>query len=119
MVWNLNKLGLFTVSSAYQLVRQLASKSMFLAILWHSLLPIKVLFFMLWLLEFQLPLMDVLYHFRIHGPSNCLCCCNPDMESVNQIFCTGDLSKYVWQLFEGMVGRFSSASTVWHVLAQW
>ena len=74
---------------------------------------------MLRLLGGRLLIMDRLHKVGICSPSRCFGCLTPSPECVNHVFCTGDIAKLVWGLFEVMVGVFSTASTVRHKLINW
>nr|XP_027086471.1 uncharacterized protein LOC113708207 [Coffea arabica] len=119
MVWDLSSSSSFSVSSAYQVVSQPAPRSFFLANTWHSLIPAKLSFFMLCLLESRLPVMDVLYLFQVQGPSRCWCCKELGVESLDHIFYTGEIPSLVWQSFEEVDGGLDPAYMVRHVLAKW
>ncbi|XP_071918732.1 uncharacterized protein [Coffea arabica] len=119
LVWDLNSSGSFTVSSTYQVVRLPGPRSFLLANIWHLLIPAKVSFFMLRLLESSLPVMDILYRFQVQGPSHCWCYNDPKTESLDHIFCTGEIPLQVWQSFEGIDGSLSPVFTVRHALTKW
>ncbi|XP_027184038.1 uncharacterized protein LOC113782345 [Coffea eugenioides] len=119
MVWDLTESGVFSIASAYQLVRQPAIRSAFSAAIWHTLLPSKVSFFMLRLVAARLPVLETLRRFAVHGPSRCSCCEAPAEETLDHIFCNGDLPKRVWNSFTSGVGGRSCVSTVRHALAVW
>ncbi|XP_027122034.2 uncharacterized protein [Coffea arabica] len=120
MVWAPTNSGAFTITSAYQIVRQGGNVSRLFGSLWHQALPSKISFFMLRLMYGRLPLMDVLHKFGFLGPSKCFCCSlSPSPETISHIFCTGEVARQVWGCFEGIIGGFSEALTIRHKVMSW
>ena len=120
MIWAPTNSGAFTISSAYQIVRKGGTVSRLFGSLWQRVLPSKISFFMLRLLYGRLPLMDMLHRFGVLDLSRCFCCnLNPSPETINHVFCMGEVAKQVWGCFEGLIGGFSAAFTVRHKVMSW
>src|SRR5262245_40987733 len=59
-IWKLTPLGMFTVSSAFDVVHQCAPVLTFRKLIWHSLLPSKVSIVIWCLVNRLLPFLDIL-----------------------------------------------------------
>mgnify|MGYP004713772565 CR=1 FL=1 len=99
VVWMPTKSGKFTLSSTFQKVRQARNSLIAFSQIWDSRTPLKVSFFMLWLLMGRLPLDDVLCKIRFHLPSKCFCYSMAAGESNEQVFSTGQVALEVWSFF--------------------
>ncbi|XP_071940011.1 uncharacterized protein [Coffea arabica] len=119
MVWDLETTGSFSFSSTYNLVRQDSNISIFSSNIWLSALPVKISFFMIRMLSGRLPVMESLQRRGVCGPSRCSCCVNPAVESVDHVFCAGDVPRWVWNSFQVEAGDFVHVSTVKHAVIQW
>ncbi|XP_027169555.1 uncharacterized protein LOC113769293 [Coffea eugenioides] len=84
-----------------------------------QVLPLKVSFFMVRLMSGRIPVMGVLHKFGVVGPSRCFCCRDPSQETINHIFCIGDVARQVWSFFEVLVGGFGEAFTIRHKVISW
>ncbi|XP_027170444.1 uncharacterized protein LOC113770234 [Coffea eugenioides] len=114
MVWSPSTSGNFSLSSAYQIARGVGNRSCLYSSIWSQDLPCNVSFFMLRLLGGRLPVMDILHKFGVVGPSRCFCCSFPCQESLDHIFCTGEVARRIWANFEVVVGGFGVSSTIRH-----
>ncbi|XP_027077095.1 uncharacterized protein [Coffea arabica] len=119
MVWDLEISGSFSFSSAYKVVRTVANTSIFSSTIWVKDLPAKISFFMMRMLSWRLPVQDVLQRFGVCGPSRCVCCQNPGFDSIDHVFCTGEIPRQVWKSFQVDIGQFVTPSTVKHAVIQW
>lgn len=81
------------MSSAFQVGRPRKSSSFMSSRIWHPALPIKISFFMMRVLVSRVPVMEVLQRFGVYGPSMCSCCSNPGVETMDHVFCTGELAR--------------------------
>ncbi|XP_027172427.1 uncharacterized protein LOC113772083 [Coffea eugenioides] len=119
MVWSPSTSGDFSLSSAYQSARGVGNRSCLYSSLWGQELPSNVSFFMLRLLGARLPVMDRLQKLGVVGPSRCFCCSFPCQESLDHIFCTGEVPRQIWESFEVVVGGFGVSSTIRHKVIGW
>nr|XP_027082134.1 uncharacterized protein LOC113704429 [Coffea arabica] len=104
MVWRPEHSGCFTIKSAFNLVRRQSSPSPLFKCIWHQGVPLRISFFLLRLLRDRLPLDGTLWKLGIHGPSRCVCCASPEVETTEYVFATGDLARQVWHFFGDSVG---------------
>ncbi|XP_071923146.1 uncharacterized protein [Coffea arabica] len=111
MVWDLDISGSFSISSAYNLVRKISNTSIFSSNIWLTALPAKILFFMLRMLSGRLPVMEALYRLGVCGPSRNACCVTPAVESIDHIFCAGEVPRQVWDSFQVETRVFAYAGT--------
>ena len=119
VVWMPTPSGQFSLSSAFQEVRQARNASWLFSRIWHPQIPLKVSFFMLRLLRGRLPLDDILGKFGIQGPSKCFCCSLSEGESIEHIFAQGQLAKAVWDFFGATCGLFLSQVPLRDTLVAW
>nr|XP_027103160.1 uncharacterized protein LOC113724458 [Coffea arabica] len=118
MVWALASDGAFSVSSAYSLVEQEDNCLWVFSQVWLEGCPIKISFLMLRLLRLCIPLIGLLRHVGVQGPSKCHCCAEPEEEEVNHIFCTGELAQAVWGIFQCSSGE-PVVSSFRHMAIRW
>ena len=119
VVWMLTTTGKFTLSSAYQEVRQAKNRSFVFSQIWKPNLPFKVSFLMLRLLRGRLPLDEVLCKMGFQLPSNCFCCEAAEAETIEHAFFTGRLALEVWSLFNGTCGIVSQPQNLRACLLSW
>ncbi|XP_027158099.1 uncharacterized protein LOC113759728 [Coffea eugenioides] len=106
VVWMPTTSGQFSLSSAFQEVRQSRNASWLFSHIWHPQIPLKVSFFMLSLLLRRLPLDDILGKFGVQNLSKCFCCLTAEGESIEHIFATGQLAMAIWDSFGATCGIF-------------
>nr|XP_027083566.1 uncharacterized protein LOC113705856 [Coffea arabica] len=99
MIWTASSSGQFSLSSAYRELHKVKPSSFLLKQVWHASVPLKVSFFMLWLLYSRLALDDVLATYRFHLPSKCSCYSIPQSESILYLFMEGVIVTDVWRFF--------------------
>lgn len=87
----------FSLTSAFHLVHSNKTKSCLYESLWLPQVPIIISFFMLRSLQQKVPTDDVLFKFDVMGPSKCWCCCTHKGESIDHMFATSDLARYLWK----------------------
>lgn len=78
LIWEPERSGLFTLASAYQLVRQKREVQPVLKAVWGSRIPTKISFFFWRLLNNLLPFDDVLRGLGISLASKCVFCSSED-----------------------------------------
>ena len=91
MIWAPTNSGEFTISSAYQIMRNECNAS---SLFPYQALSSKISFFMLRLMYGRLSLMDVLHKFGFLDPSKCFyCSLRPSPKTISHIFFTGEVAK--------------------------
>ncbi|XP_060185005.1 uncharacterized protein LOC132614552 [Lycium barbarum] len=100
-IWNPNSNGLFTCSSAFDLLRNK-----------------RVSFFMWKLLKKNLPLDANLSRFNIDKGASCCCCRTACVETGNHVFAQSELAKQTWKIITRPLGISITGSTVQTVLWQ-
>ncbi|XP_027156179.1 uncharacterized protein LOC113756908 [Coffea eugenioides] len=119
LVWMPSASGQFSLSSAFQEVRQVRSASWIFSHIWHRQLPLKVSFFMLRLLLQRLPLNDALGRFGVQLPSKCFCCRSATGESSEHIFSSDQLAREEWSYFGAVCGIGSPQGRVCDRMVMW
>ena len=72
MVWAPSQSGVFTLRTAFDVVRTQVPRSFIFSRVWHPRIPWKISFFLLRLLRNRLPLDSTVCKFGIFGPSKFL-----------------------------------------------
>lgn len=55
----------------------------------------------------------------IHGPFACFCCSSPDLETVDHLFCSGELATAIWKFFSVVIGILPSGCGVRPRIISW
>ncbi|XP_071905711.1 uncharacterized protein [Coffea arabica] len=119
LIWAPSADGAFSVSSAWELVRQRRNTSLICHGIWCPLLPLKMSYLAWRVLSDFLPLDDKLRSRGMAMVSKCDCCGNA-VESLNHIFLHGRLASAVWQHFFLACGiQWRSFSCVSSLLVVW
>lgn len=93
--------GDFTISSAYDIVRNRRASQLSGKMIWNLLIPIKVAVFIWRLLNSALPFPDVLKELGFHLPSKCPFCDHED--ELNHFFSKCSFAETVWKHFTGLL----------------
>ncbi|XP_071928018.1 uncharacterized protein [Coffea arabica] len=117
--WMPTTTGNFSLHSAFGDIRQTRPTSMVFASIWHSLIPLKVSFFMLRLLLRRIPTPDKLRKFGFHLLSKCFCCTEPSEESIEHLFSNGHIASFLWNYFGGLCGIKFSGSFLRARIVDW
>ncbi|WMV30126.1 hypothetical protein MTR67_023511 [Solanum verrucosum] len=86
-IWQPNESGIFSCSSAWDLIRQKKDKIIFYSHIWHKQVPFKVSFFLWRTLRNKIPTNDKICSFGVE-PASCVCCMSPGLDSSEHIFIT-------------------------------
>ena len=89
MIWRPEHSGYFKLKSAFTLVQHHSTPSPLFNRIWHRVVPLRILFFLLHLLRDRLPLDCTLWKLGIHEPSRCVCCSSPEVETAEHVFAAG------------------------------
>ena len=101
VVWMSTQSSHFSLATAFHEVRQVSNISLMLSRVWQAPTQAKVSFFMVRLLLGRLPLDDMLHTFGVHGPSKCVRCPCPSVESLECVFSTSHIAKMFRHTLEG------------------
>ncbi|XP_027120510.1 uncharacterized protein [Coffea arabica] len=119
LVWAPSADGTFSVSSAWELIRQRRNLSLVWRGIWCPLLPLKMSYLAWRVLAEFLPLDDQLRSRGFSLVSKCDCC-GDSAESLHHIFLQGRLASAVWQHFFLACGiPWGSFSCVSSLLVVW
>ncbi|XP_071920617.1 uncharacterized protein [Coffea arabica] len=119
LVWAPSTDGRFTVSSAWDLIRQRRNLSLVWRGIWCPLLPLKMSYLVWRILAGFLPLDDKLRSRGFSLASRCDCC-GDSQESLHHIFVQGNLASAVWKHFFRACGiPWTSFSCVSSLLVVW
>ncbi|XP_071906092.1 uncharacterized protein [Coffea arabica] len=119
MIWRPEHSGRFTLKSAFSIVQHRSSPSPLFKRIWHYAVPLRISFFLLRLLRERLPLDCTLWRLGIHGPSRCVCCSSPEVETVEHLFAAGDMANHIWHYFGDAVGVAWTGSAFHVYMAAW
>ena len=119
MVWAPSQVGSFTLRTVFDLVRAHRPRSFVFAKAWHPSLPLKISFFLLRLLRSRLPLDSEMGKFGVTGPSKCFYCTEPRVETLDHIFCEGEVAEAIWNFFEFPVGISNPRVSARGCMASW
>ena len=118
-IWMPTTARRFTLSSAYQEVRQVSHKSIVYSHIWGPSLPLKVSFFMLRLLRRRLPLDEILCMMGFQLPSKCFYCSAAAEETTEHVFFTGRIALEVWGFFNAICGVTPKPQNLRACLLSW
>ncbi|XP_071909708.1 uncharacterized protein [Coffea arabica] len=71
------------------------------------------------ILQGRVPTMDKLARFGICGPSRCWCCQEPQEESLEHVFFSGEGARTLWRYFEIHPGEMAGVHTLRHMAGLW
>ncbi|KAK6803132.1 hypothetical protein RDI58_000916 [Solanum bulbocastanum] len=97
-IWTLNTSGSFSVSSAWNIIRETREKTNFNTQTWHKNIPFKCSFLLWRAIRNKLPTNERLASFGIE-PVKCYCCHSPGVDSIEHIFNSGTFARKVWSYF--------------------
>ncbi|KAH0662538.1 hypothetical protein KY284_027469 [Solanum tuberosum] len=117
--WKLESRGKFTVSTAFQKVRQKQEINKVYNLMWIKCMPIKICFFMWKLWKSKLPLHDTLKRWGIQFPSRCYCCENSKVEDTSHVFLHSPITQMVWKHFCGPVGINMKNMQLSQIINRW
>ncbi|XP_060182106.1 uncharacterized protein LOC132611743 [Lycium barbarum] len=124
LYWKLDSKGIFSVSSAFQVMRQRKETSKIYEYMWVKGLPIKISFFTWRLWQRKLPLDDTLKKWGFQFASKCRCCLVPQEETIAHVFLNSNVAQITWKYFCGPVGisilgmQLTQVITTWWELAE-
>lgn len=101
-VWGPTQSGLFSVASAYSIVRHRQQQHADLLGFWRPEIPLKLSIFMWRLTNMLLPFDEILETMGFHLPSKCPFC--PSTDSINHFFLECSYAHQIWVHFMDILG---------------
>uniref|UniRef100_M1E0C2 RNase H family protein n=1 Tax=Solanum tuberosum TaxID=4113 RepID=M1E0C2_SOLTU len=117
-VWKLNTSGLFSVSSAWNSIREKKEKTKINKYTWHPKIPFKCSFLLWRAIRGKLPTNEKLLSFGIE-PSDCHCCHSPGIDTIEHTFNSGDFAKNVWRYFAISLGIRTDFLPLRNMIMRW
>lgn len=117
--WMLSNSGKFTVSSAWEEVRQKENSFSLYSYIWIKGIPFKVSFFLWRLLRQRLPIGEILIRIKVVEEAQCYCCNSPQPETIEHVFLSSPVAKKVWKFFADTIGIQITGCQLKVVLHKW
>ncbi|WMV13666.1 hypothetical protein MTR67_007051 [Solanum verrucosum] len=117
-VWKPNTSGLFSVSSAWNCIREKREKAKINTYNWHPKIPFKCSFLLWRAIRGKLPTNEKLSRFGIE-PSYCHCCHSPGTDTIEHTFNSGDFAKAVWKYFAILLGIQTDFLPLRNMIMRW
>ncbi|VFQ75956.1 unnamed protein product [Cuscuta campestris] len=118
-IWKPKSNGQFSMQAVKHFHRPNNSVDNVIINCWHPCVPFKISF-LYWRVLFQkLPMDDFLMHIGIPTVSKCYCCTHPHAESLEHVFCNGELAHQVWKHYEYVFGIHGNSHTIRQHLHLW
>ncbi|WMV32833.1 hypothetical protein MTR67_026218 [Solanum verrucosum] len=117
-IWNLNSNGLFTVSSAWDIIREKRAKTKFNSNTWNRNIPFKCYFLLRRTIRGKLPTNEKLSKFGVE-PSDYYYCHSPGADTIEHIFNTGSFAKNVWRFFVVQLGIQTDFLPLRNMIMRW
>ncbi|XP_049399717.1 uncharacterized protein LOC125863742 [Solanum stenotomum] len=117
-VWNPNTSGQFTVSFAWNCIREKREKTKFNTCTWQKNIPFKCSFLLWRAIRGKLPTNEKLASFGIE-PSECHCCHSPGTDTIEHIFNSGNFAKNVWKFFATALGIQTDPLPLRNMIMRW
>lgn len=117
-IWTPNENGLFTIASAWDIIRKKRHQDPINHIIWHRNIPFKVCFFIWRALKEKLPTNEILQKFD-KNENDCYCCYNKGKDDINHILVTSHFAMYIWRYHAAKVGAILSNTNLRNQLLQW
>lgn len=117
-LWKLNPDGAFTVSSAWNMIREHRPITVINKLTWNKHISFKCSFLLWRALREKLPTNEKLIKFG-QDPKQCCCCYDPGMDTVDHIFRSGNFAKHVWKYFAASCGINCDPLPLHHFIMKW
>ncbi|WMV08066.1 hypothetical protein MTR67_001451 [Solanum verrucosum] len=117
-VWTANDSGVFSCSSAWNLIRKKKDKSIISTWLWHKHIPFKMSVFLWRAIKSKLPTNERIINFGAE-PVNCSCCSRPGLDDIDHILVNGNFASFIWNFFAASVGISHNQNTLRNLLTAW
>ncbi|WMV46844.1 hypothetical protein MTR67_040229 [Solanum verrucosum] len=106
--------GEFSFSSAWNEIREKRTKTKINTCTWHKNIPFKCSFLVWRAIRSKLPTNEKINSFG-GEPSDCYCCNNMGMDTIEHTFNSGKFAKYMWKYFADSLGM----QTLRYLLMRW
>lgn len=117
--WTANANGKFSLSSTWNVVRQIHLILSLTRSIWHKSLPRHISVFMWRLFLFRLPIVDGLQKEGIQLASNCSCCAMGNVETFDHVFLHNPVASSVWAKFHQACGVPMNLVSIQQVCSAW
>ncbi|KAK6803130.1 hypothetical protein RDI58_000914 [Solanum bulbocastanum] len=117
-VWKLNTNGNFSVSSAWNIIRDTRNKTKINANAWQKYIPFKCSFLLWRAIRNKLPTNEKLASFGVE-PNNCYCCSSPGADTIEHTFNTGNFAMRVWKHFAVSLGIATNYLPLRNMIMRW
>ncbi|KAK6782008.1 hypothetical protein RDI58_019804 [Solanum bulbocastanum] len=117
-VWKLNTNGNFSVSSAWNIIRETRNKTKINANTWQKYIPFKCSFLLWRAIRNKLPTNEKLANFGVE-PNNCYCCSSPGADTIEHTFNTGNFAMRVWKHFAVSLGIATNYLPLRNMIMRW
>ncbi|WMV45631.1 hypothetical protein MTR67_039016 [Solanum verrucosum] len=103
-IWKLTVDGLFSCSSAWEIIRHKGPKSIINKGIWHRHLPFKISFLAWRALRNKLPTNEKITSFGKEA-ARCSCCYRTGEDNIDHIFVSGHFANNIWSFFSAAAGK--------------
>ncbi|KAH0646562.1 hypothetical protein KY284_034446 [Solanum tuberosum] len=117
-VWSPNSSGLFTVSSAWDIIRDKRATTKLNSYTWNRNIPFKCSFLLWRTIRGKLPTNEKISNFGIE-PNECYCCHSPGADTIEHTFNTGNFAKNVWRFFAISLGIQTDFLPLRNMIMRW
>ncbi|KAK6791450.1 hypothetical protein RDI58_010531 [Solanum bulbocastanum] len=117
-VWILNSNGIFSVSSAWNIIRETREKTKFNTYTWHKSIPFKCSFLLWRTIRGKLPTNEKLAIFGVE-PNRCYCCYAPGFDTIEHTFNSGSFAKNIWRYFAVSLGIQTDPLPLRNTIMRW
>uniref|UniRef100_A0A3Q7FCH5 Reverse transcriptase zinc-binding domain-containing protein n=1 Tax=Solanum lycopersicum TaxID=4081 RepID=A0A3Q7FCH5_SOLLC len=117
-IWTPADNGIFSINSAWEIIRKKKSKDIINNSVWHKQLPFKIAFFIWRALRGKLPTNETIQKFG-RDAVECYCCYRKGTDDIQHILITGNFAKYIWKYYAATVGAIQTATDLRSLLLYW
>ncbi|KAK6780041.1 hypothetical protein RDI58_022225 [Solanum bulbocastanum] len=117
-VWTLTSNGKFSVSSAWNNIRETREKTKINTYTWHKSIPFKCSFLLWRAIRGKLPTNEKLVRFGVE-PNRCYCCYSPDFDTIEHTFNSGHFARKIWKYFAASLGIQSDPLPLRNTIMRW
>lgn len=111
--------GSFKLSSIYEAIRNKADAVRWLKFIWHKYVNPKASILNWKIINKALPVDVMIQSRKVSLASKCVCCVNPNIETLDHLFVTSDMAVRVWTYFGGILNIRIQAHSFFQFLNLW
>lgn len=98
-IWKRDSKRVFTISSAWEILREKRNHHSADSKIWHKLVPLKMTLLTWRAIHNCIPTDERVSKMGFQMVAKCYCCNSHTMKNTEHLFCTGEFSKVVWTNF--------------------